>query len=195
MKKIFGLFILVCAPLLITLGCDLQKSEKPQEEVLDFAVIDRAKVFVESTLGKTGFERIQQLQSKAEEALYGLEAKINALDETVEEKNLRMQVELQGGLQSLQALLDQDQHIVVELIEKTLDETIEEVRTAKKIPLVFASETVLSYDAKNDITTDVINALNAKNTVFPALPDVTLPDPVVKEKPAEEKKEEEKKKN
>ncbi len=189
MKKYIGLLVLMCTPLFLTLGCDLQKSEKPQEEILDFAVVDRTKIFVDSTLGKTGFERIQQLQSKAEESLYALEAKINALEESVEEKTLRMQVELQGGLQNLQALLDADQHAVVELIEKTLDETITEVRTAKKIPLVFASETVLSYDAKNDITQDVIDALNAKNTVFPPLPDVTLPDPAVREKPTETKEE------
>ncbi len=181
MKKFIGLLILICAPAFLTMGCDLQK----KENTLDFAVIDRTKVFMESGLGQTGFDRIKQLQSMAEESLYALEAKINALDEPMEEKTLRMQVELQGGLHSLQALIDADQELVISLIEKTLDETIAQIRAEKKIPLVFASETVLSYDEKNDITNDVIQSLNAQNVVFPELPDVTLPDPAQKEKKEE----------
>lgn len=182
MKKILSLLFLFVSPLFLTTE-PLSKEATPAQI---FGVLDSTAVFVESKLGTTGFTLINELQTTAEQELYALEAKIDAIDESEESKAIRSQVELQAALYSLQTVLDNYQQTVVAIIEETLEIALEQIRTEKNIPIIFAKETIISYNPECDVTQEVIAILDSMEVEFPSIPVVTLPDPAQPLENAEE---------
>ncbi len=174
MKKILSLsplFALILAlPFLLAMGGSPKNSS--------YGIVDTTAVYTESKLGKVGFARIQDLQIKAEAELSLLEQRIDALEESEQDKLMRKQIEMQAAVYSLQHTLDQDQELVVAIIEKNFKEALQKVRTEKNMSIIFAKETLLSYEETDDVTKDVITMLETMEMNFPELPDVTLPEPV-----------------
>ncbi len=183
MKKLLNLSLLFALGLFSPLSANA-------ETALSYGILDTEKVFVESEIGKKGFESIQNLQQKAEAELALLENRINALDISQEDKDMYLQLELQGAVYTLQGAIDANQEAVVGTIEKTLEDAMNQVRKEKNLPIILAAETVLSYDKEADITVDVINAMNAIDQALPPAPQISLPAP----KPIEKKEAEAEKK-
>ncbi len=166
MKKLLALSLLLTLPLLYAMG------GKPQVE--PFAVVNTEKVFSESSLAQEGFKRIQDAQLKAEAKLAEMEKAIDASDASEEAKMLRKQLELQGVVATLQAILDENQKEVVTIIENSLQEAFKKVREEKNISMIFPSDTVLSYDETADITAEVLEAINSLNITLPEIPSMEV---------------------
>ena len=123
------------------------------------AVVDPARLFQESDPGKAGIEHLKQLEGAMQEQLKTAQGMI---EKSPNDEALRAR--FQKTFVGYQQLVNAEQQKVVQQINGLMQKTLEGYRTQKGYSVIMNAESLLSFDPKSDVTTDVIAAMN-KNTV------------------------------
>lgn len=153
---------------LMGMGGSKQEPPKPQ-----FAVVDTAKLYQESKLGKAGVDRLEQLQNNALAKLETIQADVKKAQDAKDEATAqRLQVEMQTILYSMQGAITAEQEKVVEIIQKQIEKALETYRQENGLFGVFGNEAMLSYGKDVDATTAVMTLLDKESVDFGPMPSV-----------------------
>lgn len=176
---------------LMGMGGSKQEPPKPQ-----FAVVDTAKLYQESKLGKAGVERLEQLQNNALAKLESIQGDVKKAQDAKDDATVqRLQMEMQTILYSMQGAITAEQDKVVAAIQKQVEVSLEAYRQENGLFGVFGNESMLSYGKDVDATAAVMTLLDKQSVDFgpmpsldaPAEPATTTPATTAPAAPAEEK--------
>ncbi len=179
-------------------GCN--EEAKPQKPAPQFGVVQMAKLYQESQLGKDGIARVGQLEDKAMAMLGGLQKDLEkARADKNEAEVARLEKELQSRVFFLQNVIKQDQEHVMNVLQTEMKKAFEKCRAEHSLFGLFSDEVMPSYSPEVDMTDAVKAILDADKASFGDLPSFekpALPEPenatpideteVPAEKPAEE---------
>ncbi len=169
MKKIIIAALLCTIPLLIAMG------GKPN--VGSVGVINNQALFTQSKIVEEINNKFMELEVNATKEVELLQERIEALKLTEAEKQLVEDIQIQSSIFMLQNTLEEYQNAILTEVDAKFNSAIEMVRNNRKMSVIIAIESALSYDPNADITEDVIKAIDAMNIVLPEIPDLTLPEP------------------
>lgn len=165
MKKQLFVAVLTVLALFALMGMGGNKEAAPQPVKPQFGVVETAKLYQESQVGKAGMARLEKLQNNALAKLEAMQADLKkAQDDKDEAKTQRLQVEMQGAVYAMQNALTAEQEKVVAAVRSALEKSMEQYRAEQGLFGIFGNETLLSYGKEADVTTGVM-ALMDKQTV------------------------------
>ncbi len=171
--------VVLASMLALVGGC--QEEQKEQKPAPQFGVVQTAKVYQESQLGKKGIARVGELENKAMAALSGLQ---KDMEKAQAEKNdaevQRLQKELQSRVYFLQNVIKQDQEHVMNVLQTEIKKAFEKCRADKGLLGLFTDDVVPSYSPEVDMTEAVKAVLDASTASFGDLPSLekpALPEP------------------
>lgn len=165
---------LAIVSMLTLAGCN--EETKPQKPVPQFGVVQVAKVYQESQLGKQGIARVGELEKKAMATLTDLQT---AMEKARADKNdaeaERLGKELQARVYFLQNVIKQDQEHVMNVLQTEMQKAFDKCRTDKSLFGLFADEVVPSYSPEVDMTETVKSLIDASGATFGDLPSLDMP--------------------
>ncbi len=154
-------------------GALLSACVQPEPSTPAVGVLDTARVFRDSALGKAGVKYLQDVQTE-------LQAELDAAQKQLQEKpnDEALQAKVQEIFMNAQQRHNAENQQVITLVNDALLRTVNAYRVQKKLLLVVGSEAALSYDASVDVTADVIAALDKEKVEFKPVraPEPTLPE-------------------
>ena len=160
-------------------GCN--EEAKPQKPVPQFGVVQVAKLYQESQLGKQGIARVNQLEEKAMAVLGDLQSRMEkARADKNEEEVARLEKELQNRVYFLQNVIKQDQEHVMNVLQTEMKKAFEKCQTEHGLFGLFSDELMPSYSPEVDMTDAVKAILDADPASFGELPSLdkpALPEP------------------
>ena len=165
---------LALVSMLTLVGCN--EETKPQKPVPQFGVVQVAKVYQESQLGKQGVARVGELEQKAMAVLTDLQ---KALEKARADKNdaeaERLEKELQSRVYFLQNVIKQDQEHVMNVLQTEMQKAFDKCRADKSLFGLFADEVVPSYSPEVDMADAVKSLIDASAATFGELPSLEMP--------------------
>lgn len=160
-------------------GCN--EEAKPQKPAPQFGVVQVAKLYQESQIGKQGIARVGQLEEKAMASLGDLQQKLEKAQADKNEAEVqRLQKELQSRVYFLQNVIKQDQEHVMNVIQTEMRKAFEKCQTEHSLFGLFSDEVMPSFSPEVDMTGAVKAILDAGTADFGALPSLekpALPEP------------------
>ena len=174
MKKILVSAITIISLLTLLSGCkEERKDEKP---VPQFAVVQIGKLFQESRIGKAGFDRISELEAKAQSVLKAAMASIEkARAEQKEEEASRLEKKLQEQVAFIQEVMRRDQEHVGNVIQTVLKNVFDKYRSDHGLLGIFSAENMLSVSEGADATDQLMKLVDQVEPAFGDLPSFELP--------------------
>ena len=138
-----GVIVLALLFTATTAGCTVGGSS--------VALVNPSRLFQDSASGKAGIAHLKNMENSMQEQL---QAAQKLIEKRPGDENLRMLV--QQEFASYQQLVNSEQQKVVDGLNTQIKMSLDNVRAQKKLGAIFSSETALSYDAKLDVTDDVL---------------------------------------
>ena len=174
MKKLLISVISVISMLALLSGChEEQQAQKPAPQ---FGVVQIAKLYQDSRIGKAGFERLGELESKAQgvlkEALASLE---KARSEQNEEEAARIEGRLQEHVAFMQEVIRRDQEHVGNVIQTVLKNVFDKYSQDHGLFGIFSAENMLSSSPEADVTDQIMAMIDKVDPAFGDLPSFDLP--------------------
>ena len=174
MKKLLISVISVISMLALLSGChEERQAQKPAPQ---FGVVQIAKLYQDSRIGKAGFERLGELESKAQgvlkEALASLE---KARSEQNEEEAARIESRLQEHVAFMQEVIRRDQEHVGNVIQTVLKNVFDKYSQDHGLFGIFSAENMLSSSPEADVTDQIMAMIDKVEPAFGDLPSFDLP--------------------
>jgi len=145
----------------------------------NIALVNPSRLFQDSASGKAGIEHLKKMEAAMQEQLQTAQ---KLIEKRPGDENLRVRV--QQEFAGYQQLVNTEQQKVVENINNQIKASLETVRNQKKLNAIFSSETALSFDAKIDVTNDVLAEMNRTPLSFPPAVITPIENAVKQEKEA-----------
>ena len=138
------------------------------------AVIDLTRAMRDCEAGKAGVKFLEERQG-------GMEQKIKALQEKLQKnpKDEATQKEFQTAYMQVSQQIQAEQQNVVNLLLDTIQRVTNSYREQKGYRIILNSDMAASFDAKIDVTDDIIAEVNKQKVDFKPLPDPAPPQAVV----------------
>ena len=155
-------------------GCTAGKSS--------IALVNPSRLIQDSASGKAGIEHLKKMEATMQEQL---QAAQKMIEKSPGDEALR--VRIQQEFAGYQQLMSTEQQKVVDGINNQIKASLETVRAQKKLEVIFSSETVQSFDAKIDVTSEVLAEMNRTPLNFPPA-SITPIESAVKQKAAAQEK-------
>lgn len=177
-----GLFLCV---LVLAAGCSQEPATKSDtgdksEPAMHVAVVDESRVFNESNAGLEGVKMLNELNKSLREQLTAMQTKAqNGTDQDV--------AGFRGAVQQYQDIMNNQQRALYDAVQEKYVSVLTKYREDHGIAVVFGQENAVSFDPDVDITTQVIEALNAAKVELPEIDPATFdltPKPAAEEAPA-----------
>lgn len=151
------LSMMLLAGVLLT-GCNQAESSAP-----GVAVVDTARVFRDSEVGKAGVKFLEGMHDK-------MQVELNTIQETLQKNptDQAAQQKLQETYMDFQQRMGAEQQNVITLINDAAQRAMDNYRTQNKLQIIVGSESALSYDKAVDVTAGVIAELNKQKVEFKA---------------------------
>lgn len=166
----------VVAVSMLTLLSGCNEEAKPQKPEPQFGVVQVAKVYQESQLGKQGIARVGELENKAMATLKDLQDKLEkARAEKNEAEAQRLEKDLQARVYFLQNVIKQDQEHVMNVLQTEMKKAFDQCRADRNLFGLFSDDVVPSYSPEIDMTAAVKEILDAGKTGFGDLPSLEMP--------------------
>lgn len=125
------------------------------------AVVDTNIIFEKSDHGQKIIKYFEKMQNDGIKQLEGLEAKRKSAEEKKDEKLLQnIESEMQATAYELQTKIQSQQEILFNSVSEKLMQTIDSYRKSHGIDLILQASEAASYDAKIDITNDIMQEFN-----------------------------------
>lgn len=139
-------------------GCNQAESAAP-----GVAVVDTARVFRDSEVGKAGVKFLEGMHDKMQVDLNSIQEALqkNPTDQAAQQK-------LQETYMDFQQRMGAEQQNVITLINDAAQRAMDSYRTQNKLQIIVGSESALSYDKAVDVTAGVIAELNKQKVEFKA---------------------------
>lgn len=155
-------------------GCN--EEAKPQKPAPQFGVVQVAKIYQESQLGKQGIARVGELEDKAMAVLGDIQARLEkARADKNEAEAQKLEKELQRLVYFLQNVIKQDQEHVMNVLQTEMKKAFDKCRTDKQLFGLFSEEVMPSYSPEVDMTDAVKSIMDANKADFGALPSLEMP--------------------
>lgn len=174
MKK---MLVRVLAPVFVlSLLCACNEQKQAQKPAPQFGVVQITKLYQDSRIGKAGFERLSELESKAQVLLKDAVAAIEkARAEKKDEEASRLEAELQERVAFIQEVIRRDQEHVGNVIQTVMKNTFEKYSKEHGFFGIFSEENMLSASPEADVTNKVLALLDQIEPAFGDLPSFDLP--------------------
>ena len=174
MKKILVSVISLISMLTLLSGCQEEKrAEKPAPQ---FGVVQISKLYQDSRIGKAGFDRLSELESKAQGVL---KDEIAAIEKARSEKNDEEAARLEGRLQEkvafMQEVIRRDQEHVGNVIQTVMKNAFDKYSQENGLFGIFSAENMLSASPEADITAQMMAQIDKVEPAFGDLPSFELP--------------------
>ena len=174
MKKILVSVVSLISMLTLLSGCHEEKqAEKPAPQ---FGVVQISKLYQDSRIGKAGFERLSELESKAQGVL---KDEIAAIEKARSEKNDEEAARLEGRLQEkvafMQEVIRRDQEHVGNVIQTVMKNAFDKYSQENGLFGIFSAENMLSASPEADITAQMMAQIDKIEPAFGDLPSFDLP--------------------
>ena len=174
MKKLLISVISAISMLALLSGChEERQSQKPAPQ---FGVVQIAKLYQDSRIGKAGFDRLGELESKAQgvlkESLASLE---KARSEQNEEEAARIEGRLQEHVAFMQEVIRRDQEHVGNVIQTVLKNVFDKYSQEHGLFGIFSAEIMLSSSPEADVTDQIMAMIDKVEPAFGDLPSFDLP--------------------
>ncbi|MBR5882000.1 MAG: OmpH family outer membrane protein [Mailhella sp.] len=174
MKKLLISVVSVISMLALLSGChEERQAQKPAPQ---FGVVQIAKLYQDSRIGKAGFDRLGELESKAQgvlkESLASLE---KARSEQNEEEAARIEGRLQEHVAFMQEVIRRDQEHVGNVIQTVLKNVFDKYSQEHGLFGIFSAENMLSSSPEADVTDQVMAMIDKVEPAFGDLPSFDLP--------------------
>lgn len=155
-------------------GCN--EEAKPQKPAPQFGVVQVAKIYQESQLGKQGIARVGELEDKAMAVFGDVQAKLEkARADKNEAEVQKLEKELQSLVYFLQNVIKQDQEHVMNVLQTEMKKAFEKCRTDHDLFGLFSEEVMPSYSPEVDMTDAVKTIMDANKADFGELPSLEMP--------------------
>ena len=174
MKKILVSVVSLISMLTLLSGChEEQQAQKPAPQ---FGVVQIAKLYQDSRIGKAGFDRLSQLESKAQSVLKDALAAIEkARAEQKDEEAARMEGKLQEQVAFMQEVIRRDQEHVGNVIQTVMKNAFDKYSQENGLFGIFSAENMLSASPEADITAQMMAQIDKVEPAFGDLPSFDLP--------------------
>ena len=174
MKKLLISVVSVISMLALLSGChEERQAQKPAPQ---FGVVQIAKLYQDSRIGKAGFDRLGELESKAQgvlkESLASLE---KARSEQNEEEAARIEGRLQEHVAFMQEVIRRDQEHVGNVIQTVMKNTFDKYSQEHGLFGIFSAENMLSASSEADVTEQMMAMIDKIEPAFGDLPSFELP--------------------
>lgn len=142
-------------------GALLTGCNKAEPAAPGVAVVDTARVFRDSEVGKAGVKFLEGMHEKMQVDLNGIQESLqkNPSDQAAQQK-------LQETYMDFQQRMGAEQQNVITLINDAAQRAMDTYRTQNKLQIIVGSESALSYDKAVDVTAGVIAELNKQKVEF-----------------------------
>ena len=155
-------------------GCN--EEAQPQKPAPQFGVVQVAKIYQESRLGKQGVARVGELEDKAMAVFTDLQAKLEkARADKNEAEVQKLEKDLQSRVYFLQNVIKQDQEHVMNVLQTEMKKAFDQCRTDNGLLGLFTEEVLPSYSPEVDVTDKVKAILDAGTADFGELPSLDMP--------------------
>ena len=155
-------------------GCN--EEAQPQKPAPQFGVVQVAKIYQESRLGKQGIARVGELENKAMAVFGDLQAKLEkARADKNEAEVQKLEKDLQSRVYFLQNVIKQDQEHVMNVLQTEMKKAFDQCRTEHSLFGLFTEDVVPSYSPEVDMTDAVKTIMDAGTADFGALPSLDMP--------------------
>ncbi|MBR5882747.1 MAG: hypothetical protein IKY97_04610 [Mailhella sp.] len=174
MKKILVSVIALISMLALLSGCNEERqAQKPAPQ---FGVVQIAKLYQDSRIGKAGFDRLSELEGKAQgilkDALAALE---KARAEQNDEEAARIEGRLQEQVAFMQEVIRRDQEHVGNVIQTVMKNTFDKYSQEHGLFGIFSAENMLSASSEADVTEQMMAMIDKIEPAFGDLPSFELP--------------------
>ena len=150
-----------------------KQAEKPAPQ---FGVVQISKLYQDSRIGKAGFDRLSELESKAQGVL---KDEIAAIETARSEKNDEEAARLEGRLQEkvafMQEVIRRDQEHVGNVIQTVMKNAFDKYSQEHGLFGIFSAENMLSTSPEADITSQMMAQIDKVEPAFGDLPSFELP--------------------
>ncbi len=173
MKKIFVLMLGLVSMLVLTACNEEQQAQKTAPQ---FGVVQIAKLYQESRIGKAGFDRLSELETKAQGMLKdSLGAIEKARSENREDEAARLEADLQDRVAFMQEVIRRDQEHVGNVIQTVMKNVFDKYSKDNGLFGIFSAENMLSASSEVDVTAQILAQLDTIDPAFGDLPSFDLP--------------------
>ena len=174
MKKLLISVISVISMLALLSGChEERQAQKPAQQ---FGVVQIAKLYQDSRIGKAGFDRLSELEGKAQGVLKdSLAALEKARAEQNDEEAARLEGRLQEQVAFMQEVIRRDQEHVGNVIQTVMKNVFDKYSQEHGLFGIFSAENMLSASPEADVTEQMLAMLDKIEPAFGDLPSFELP--------------------
>ncbi len=155
------------AILLILTVCLLSACNQPAPpaaEPTKIGVIDTARVFRESEPAKAGVKFLESIQTEMQGQLTQLQEKMQN-----DPENVALQQEIQTMYGEFQQRIGAEEQNVVNLLQDSMQRSIDALRMSKNIDIIVGAEVALSYSQALSLTDEIIAEMNKVKIEFKAI--------------------------
>lgn len=174
MKKLFVSALSLVAMLVLLSGChEEQEAQKPAPQ---FGVVQISKLYQDSRIGKAGFDRLSELESKAQGVLKETLASLEkARGEQNDGEAARLERRLQEHVEFMQDVIRRDQEHVGNVIQTVMKNVFDKYSQENGLFGIFSAENMLSASPEADVTVQIMAMIDNIEPAFGDLPSLELP--------------------
>ena len=137
-------------------ACQQADTAKPQ-----LAVVDMARIMRDSEPGKAGVKFLEGIQAEMQSSLNDIQSRLQK-----NPNDAQAQKELQTIYMAAQQRMQTEQQNVINVLYDMVQRVINGYRTEKGYAVILNSEAAAAYDAKADVTADIVAAVNKQKVDF-----------------------------
>ena len=135
-----------------------------------------SKLFQDSRVGKAGFERLSELENRAQSELkQAIDAMEKARAEDKAEELARIERDIQERVAYMQEVIRQDQEHVGNVIQTVMKNVFERYSKEHGLFGIFSEESMVSASPEADITAQIMLELEKVEPAFGEMPSLELP--------------------
>ena len=173
MKKIFARVFALVSVLALLTACHEEKQAQPAPQ---FGVVQIAKLYQDSRIGKAGFERLSELEAKAQAHLKDAVAAIEkARSENREEEAAQLEADLQDRLAFMQEVIRRDQEHVGNVIQTVMKNVFDAYSKENGLFGIFSAENMLSASPEAEVTDKILILIDQVEPAFGDMPSFEMP--------------------
>ena len=132
-------------------ACQQADTAKPQ-----LAVVDMARIMRDSEPGKAGVKFLEGIQAEMQSSLNDIQSRLQK-----NPNDAQAQKELQTIYMAAQQRMQTEQQNVINVLYDMVQRVINGYRTEKGYAVILNSEAAAAYDAKADVTADIVAAVKS----------------------------------
>ncbi len=127
-------------------------------------IIDTARVFRESEPAKAGMKFLEGIHTEMQAQLTQVQEKLQN-----DPENTALQQEIQTMYAEFQQRIGAEEQNVVNLLQDSMQRSIDALRMSKQLDIIVGAEVALSYSQTLSLTDDIIAEMNKVNMEFKAI--------------------------